>query len=184
MAVNNCGKQTSSSCTSGRRDAFAAMLASLPVLTTAGLPFPASAESATTVDAPTFLDGPRGLRYTILKAGSGPTPVRAQKVKTNYVLTLNGFKGESAAVKEIDSSTGFLKGPFSFRVGVSEVIKGWDLAVMDMRAGEKRRLVIPADIGYGAKGAGGAIPGGATLYFEVELLELLDIPILKENMIQ
>ena len=62
--------------------------------------------------------------------------------------------------------------PFSYQAGVGGVIKGWDLAIMDMREGEARRLVIPAALGYGDRGAGGKIPGGAPLYFAVELAEL------------
>mmetsp|Transcript_14410 Transcript_14410/g.28816 ORF Transcript_14410/g.28816 Transcript_14410/m.28816 type:complete len:206 (-) Transcript_14410:5-622(-) len=174
-AVRNCAKKLYSPRDASRREAVATLLAAgLPALAASGLSTPAAAETV-------FLDGPRGLKYTVLKEGSGPTPVRAQKVKTDYVLTLNGFRGESAAVKEIDSSSGFLRGPFGFRVGVSEVITGWDLAVMDMKAGEKRRLIIPSELGYGAAGMGGAIPAFATLYFEVELLELKDIPDMGEQ---
>ena len=65
-----------------------------------------------------------------------------------------------------------LPAPFSFHSGVKEVIRGWDLAIMEMKAGETRQLVIPSDLGYGPKGAGGKIPGGATLFFDVTLIEL------------
>jgi len=56
------------------------------------------------------------------------------------------------------------------------VIKGWDLTVLDMQMGEARRIVVPSDLGYGEKGAGGKIPGGATLYFELELVGMGDVP--------
>ena len=64
------------------------------------------------------------------------------------------------------------RGPFTFTLGVGSVIKGWDLGVKGMKVGGKRKLTIPSDLGYGDKGAGGVIPPGATLIFEVELLEV------------
>eukprot|EP00587_Corethron_hystrix_P011094 CAMPEP_0113303270 /NCGR_PEP_ID=MMETSP0010_2-20120614/3756_1 /TAXON_ID=216773 ORGANISM="Corethron hystrix, Strain 308" /NCGR_SAMPLE_ID=MMETSP0010_2 /ASSEMBLY_ACC=CAM_ASM_000155 /LENGTH=207 /DNA_ID=CAMNT_0000157239 /DNA_START=40 /DNA_END=660 /DNA_ORIENTATION=+ /assembly_acc=CAM_ASM_000155 len=159
--------KTSSQFVSSRRDVVTDLIVFGGIFSANAFlgPLPAFAEAD-------FLEGSRGLKYQVLSTGAGPSPERGQKLKANYVLTLNGFKGESSGVKEIDSSSGFLRGPFSFRAGVGEVIKGWDLAVMDMKAGEKRRLIIPSEIGYGEKGAGGKIPGGATLYFEIELLEL------------
>ena len=74
----------------------------------------------------------------------------------------------------VDSSSKPILGerPFEFLAGVSQVIKGWDLSIMDMKEGEARKLVINSDLGYGDKGAGGKIPGKATLYFAVELAEI------------
>lgn len=66
--------------------------------------------------------------------------------------------------------------PFEFFAGVSQVIKGWDLSILEMRQGEARKLIIPSDLGYGDKGAGSAIPGGSTLYFNVELAEIGPAP--------
>ena len=62
--------------------------------------------------------------------------------------------------------------PFVFRIGAGEVIPGWDEGVMSMRVGGKRKLVVPAQLGYGANGAGGVIPPNATLIFDVELLDV------------
>eukprot|EP00095_Tigriopus_kingsejongensis_P011665 maker-scaffold59_size442576-snap-gene-0.26 protein:Tk11665 transcript:maker-scaffold59_size442576-snap-gene-0.26-mRNA-1 annotation:"fk506-binding protein 7 precursor" len=66
--------------------------------------------------------------------------------------------------------------PFKFQVGVGQVIKGWEEGIVGMCVGEKRKLIVPADLGYGEQGAGDVIPGGATLYFDVELLEVEEGP--------
>lgn len=103
---------------------------------------------------------------------TSPVPQRGQRVVVDYTGWLGGFEG-----KEFDSTKGKLlpipkpPSPFAFAVGVGEVIKGWDRSVRQMHVGETRRIVVPASLGYGAKGVG-PIPGGATLYFEVSLLEL------------
>lgn len=107
-----------------------------------------------------------GLQYEILQEGSGASPQKGQQVTVHYTgwLEENGKPG-----KKFDSSVDRGQ-PFTFTVGVGQVIKGWDEGVMDMKVGEKRRLIIPADLGYGAHGAGGIIPPNATLIFDVELL--------------
>jgi hypothetical protein len=106
---------------------------------------------------------PSGLRITDLVIGDGPEATSGQLVLVNYRGTLeNG--------KEFDSSYG--RGPFSFPLGAGRVIKGWDEGVADMQVGGKRKLVIPPDLAYGERGAGGVIPPNATLIFEVELLEI------------
>ena len=66
--------------------------------------------------------------------------------------------------------------PFKFQIGVGQVIKGWEEGVLGMCVGEKRKLIVPPALGYGDQGAGDIIPGGATLYFEVELIEILECP--------
>ena len=106
---------------------------------------------------------PSGLRITDITVGDGPEAKAGQTVVVNYRGTLeNG--------KEFDSSYG--RGPFSFPLGAGRVIQGWDEGVAGMQVGGKRKLVIPPDLGYGQRGAGGVIPPNATLIFEVELLEI------------
>ena len=103
-----------------------------------------------------------GLKYVDLVIGTGESPKPGQKVSVHYTGTLeNGAKFDSS----VDRGQ-----PFVFPIGEGRVIKGWDEGVMTMKIGGKRKLIIPPDLGYGAKGAGGVIPPGATLIFEVELL--------------
>jgi len=109
-----------------------------------------------------------GLQYEIIKEGSGASPAKGQKVTVHYTgwLDADGKPGAQFD-SSVDRGT-----PFSFTIGMGQVIKGWDEGVMGMKIGEKRRLIIPADLGYGSRGAGARIPGGATLIFDVELLEV------------
>mmetsp|Transcript_1568 Transcript_1568/g.2219 ORF Transcript_1568/g.2219 Transcript_1568/m.2219 type:complete len:215 (-) Transcript_1568:153-797(-) len=124
-----------------------------------------------------YQDGPEGLKYIVTREGAGPKPQRAQKIETSYTLWINGFPGEESAgdskAKQIDSSKKLILGdqPFKVRAGVSQVIRGWDLALIDMKEGESRKLVVPAELGYGDKGVG-PIPGKCTLYFEMTLTKV------------
>ena len=105
-----------------------------------------------------------GLKYVDLVVGKGASPVQGKQVKVHYIGTLeNGTKFDSSVDR---------RQPFSFVIGVGQVIKGWDEGVMGMKVGGKRKLVIPANLGYGARGAGGVIPPNATLLFDVELLDV------------
>lgn len=109
-----------------------------------------------------------GLQYEILQPGSGASPKTGDTVVVHYTgwLSNNGQPGD-----KFDSSVD--RGQkFAFPIGFGRVIKGWDEGVMTMQIGEKRRLVIPPDLGYGARGAGGVIPPNATLIFDVELFEI------------
>jgi peptidylprolyl isomerase len=109
-----------------------------------------------------------GLLYFDEKEGEGASPKSGQTCVVDYTgwLWENGAKG-----KKFDSSKD-RRQPFPFRVGVGEVIKGWDEGVSTMKPGGKRDLLIPPELGYGARGAGGVIPPNATLFFEVELKEV------------
>jgi FKBP-type peptidyl-prolyl cis-trans isomerase len=105
---------------------------------------------------------PSGLKFTDLATGQGEEARPGKTVEVHYTGWLtNGTQFDSSRDRNR---------PFSFRLGGGEVIRGWDEGVAGMRIGGKRRLTIPASLGYGARGAGGVIPPNATLIFEVELL--------------
>jgi len=105
-----------------------------------------------------------GLQYWEIVAGTGATAVAGKTVKVHYTGWLTDGK-------KFDSSVDRGQ-PFSFPLGGGRVIKGWDEGVAGMKVGGKRQLRIPPELGYGARGAGGAIPPNATLIFDVELLDV------------
>lgn len=99
-----------------------------------------------------------------LAEGAGPAAAAGQQVEVQYTGWLE------ASGKVFDSSKD--RGPFTFTLGKGEVIKGWDRGVLGMRAGGRRRLVIPPELAYGARGFPGVIPPQSTLVFEVELVAI------------
>lgn len=108
---------------------------------------------------------------TDIQVGGGAEVGRGQTAVVHYTGWLYAEGAPENKGKKFDSSRDHGE-PFAFTVGGGQVIKGWDLGVAGMKIGGKRRLVIPADLGYGARGAGGVIPGGATLVFDVELVSI------------
>ena len=116
----------------------------------------------------TMLKTSSGLSYEDTRVGAGASPTQGQTCVMHYSgwLWENGAKGE-----KFDSS--YDRGqPFAFPLGKGRVIAGWDEGVAGMKVGGQRTLLIPPALGYGARGAPGAIPPNATLLFEVELLDL------------
>ncbi|WOD40530.1 FKBP-type peptidyl-prolyl cis-trans isomerase [Nodosilinea sp. E11] len=126
-----------------------------------------SAETADAMTNPTeetLVTTDSGLQYVDVVEGTGAMPQAGQRVTVHYTGTLeDGTKFDSSRDRGR---------PFSFQIGVGQVIKGWDEGVGTMRVGGQRKLVIPAELGYGSRGAGGVIPPNATLLFDVELLRI------------
>lgn len=126
------------------------------ILDASETPSPMSDETLITMDS--------GLQYVDLVEGTGAMPQSGQRVTVHYTGTLeDGTKFDSSRDRGR---------PFTFQIGVGQVIKGWDEGVATMRVGGQRKLVIPSDLGYGSRGAGGVIPPNATLIFDVELLRI------------
>ncbi|MGA8756206.1 MAG: FKBP-type peptidyl-prolyl cis-trans isomerase [Stellaceae bacterium] len=114
------------------------------------------------------IEMPDGLKYTDNKVGDGATATAGNKVSVHYTgwLYKDGAKGA-----KFDSSVDRGQ-PFDFTLGAHQVIEGWDEGVAGMKVGGERTLIIPPELGYGARGAGGVIPPNATLMFDVQLLKV------------
>ncbi|HQR15579.1 MAG TPA: FKBP-type peptidyl-prolyl cis-trans isomerase [Nitrospira sp.] len=105
-----------------------------------------------------------GLKYVDVVVGTGRAAAAGNLATVHYTGWLTNGKKFDSSVDRRD--------PFSFPIGAGQVIRGWDEGVAGMKVGGKRKLTIPPDLGYGARGAGGVIPPNATLVFDVELLEV------------
>ena len=135
------------------------------VLVTATGVLALSDESA---DAQHAVTTPSGLKYIDVKVGTGPSPRTGQTCVMNYTGWLyNGGKKGAKFDSSLDHGE-----PFEFKIGMHQVIAGWDEGVATMKAGGKRTVIIPPGLGYGAQGAGGVIPPNATLMFDVDLLAI------------
>ena len=108
-----------------------------------------------------------GLQYDDVVTGEGDEAKPGQNVTVHYTGWLQNDDGSQGS--KFDSSKD-RNDPFQFKLGAGHVIRGWDEGVQGMKVGGQRRLIIPAALGYGARGAGGVIPPNATLIFDVELL--------------
>lgn len=129
-----------------------------------GLPQSANCDNAWPIAAnQKVIKTPSGLQFFDIEAGKGPSPSAGSRVIVHYT-------GWLLNKKKFDSSLDRGQ-PFDFVLGAGQVIKGWDEGVASMRVGGKRRLVIPANLAYGARGAGDAVPPNSTLVFDVQLLK-------------
>ena len=148
------------------------------VTAVAGALFAANFAGAQTPAAPTATQGgsklsamPTTLQKIDVKQGAGAEAVTGKPVIVHYTGWIYDDSKPDKKGAKFDSSLD-RKVPFGFFLGEGKVIKGWDEGVVGMKVGGQRTLIIPPQLGYGERGAGGVIPGNATLIFDVELLEV------------
>ncbi|XP_066589704.1 peptidyl-prolyl cis-trans isomerase FKBP14 [Prorops nasuta] len=124
------------------------------------------------------------LVFTVLALAQAQSDLKVENVYVPEICDVKSKKGDQLTMHytgrlqdgtKFDSSLD-RDNPFTFQLGVGQVIKGWDKGLLDMCVGEKRKLVIPPELGYGERGAGNVIPGGAVLTFDVELINISDSP--------
>ena len=151
-----------------RRSALAVPFAATAAVAITGVTFTGVLALSESANAQQPVTTPSGLKYIDTQAGTGPAPKTGQTCVMHYTgwLYENGKKGA-----KFDSSVDRGQ-PFEFPIGTGRVIKGWDEGVATMKVGGKRTLIIPPELGYGARGAGNVIPPNATLMFDVELLAI------------
>jgi peptidylprolyl isomerase len=144
---------------------ISAAAVALAAVACAAVPDAALAQNSTSIKGK-IMTTPSGLQIIDTQVGTGASPKAGQTCVMHYTgwLYENGQKG-----KKFDSSVDRNE-PFEFPIGMKRVIGGWDEGVATMKVGGKRTLIIPPELGYGARGAGGVIPPNATLMFDVELL--------------
>lgn len=161
LTLAGCGNSKPGSGQVASQEAAKPQAAQTAPATTQATP-PAAPKEMPPVQDQNAITTTSGLKYIDLTAGTGATPQTGQLVTVHYTGWLkNGTKFDSS----LDRGQ-----PFRFPLGEGRVIKGWDEGVSTMKVGGKRRLIIPANLAYGQRGAGGAIPPNAELTFDVELL--------------
>ncbi|KKT29671.1 MAG: Peptidyl-prolyl cis-trans isomerase [Parcubacteria group bacterium GW2011_GWC1_44_10] len=129
---------------------------------------PETAQKPTEKPAEARVEQKGGLKIEVLKEGSGPQAGGGAKAGNTVAVHYTGWLTNG---QKFDSSLDRGQ-PFSLQLGQGQVIKGWEEGLLEMKVGEKRRLTIPPELGYGERGAGNMIPPNATLIFEVEMLEI------------
>lgn len=131
------------------------------LLTACGTPSP-EVDPLARYSGEEIMETESGLQYIVIEEGTGPAPKPGDIVQVHYTGTLDdGTKFDSSYDRNE---------PFEFQLGMGQVIAGWDEGIALMRVGGKATLIIPPELGYGARGAGGVIPPNATLHFDVELV--------------
>jgi len=157
-------------CSRGEKPAEPTAAAPAPAAAPADASAPAATSEAPAAPASTGTQI-MAMQKTDLAPGKGPEIKSGQSALVHYTGWLYDAGAPENKGKKFDSSVDRNE-PFEFPVGGGMVIKGWDEGVLGMKVGGKRRLVIPPEMGYGSRGAGGVIPPDATLVFDVELLEI------------